>query len=253
MPRDFSACLRLVIVGHSSYNPTMSLGHYPTLQIVPSRPNNAVPKIWITAAVYLLWIFFAFAPALTGCGGTVSNKHARIQLDQTEAKPPVPEAFNYCYGHGCKNLVTTGLTVDEWRNIQRLFDPPASDPGEERQRLAAAVGRFETYVGAKLGTGVDLGGTFQAFGDEGQLDCVDEATNTTTFLRMLEHDKRLKWFSVGTPVSRGMLISGWPHSTATIAEIKSGRQYAVDSWFFDNGMNASVISLESWMAGWTPE
>lgn len=194
-----------------------------------------------------------FAALLAGCGGTISNQRARAQLEQTEATPPVPSAFNYCYGHGCKNVVATSLTAQEWWAIQRLFDPPASSAVEERKQLAVVVGRFETYVGAKLGTGDDRGGTFQAFGRLGQLDCVDETTNTTTLLRMLEHDGRLKWHSVSEPVSRSILVTGWPHSTATVAEINNGHRYAVDSWVLDNGMDASVVPLESWITGWVQE
>jgi hypothetical protein len=72
-----------------------------------------------------------------------------------------------CYGHGCKNVATTALTAEEWREIQRLIDPPTVGAIEERKRLAVAVGRFETVVGAKLGTGEDRGGTFNAFGHRG--------------------------------------------------------------------------------------
>ncbi len=193
------------------------------------------------------------AISLPGCGETISNERARAQLAQTEITPPVPTAFNYCHGHGCRNVAPTALTSEEWWEIQWFFDPSAVNAIEERKRLASAVGRFETFVGAKLGTGDDRGGTFEAFGRQGQLDCVDEATNTTTFLRMLEHDGLLKWHAVSEPVSRSILVTGWPHSTATVGEINNGHRYAVDSWILDNGMDASVVPLEVWTAGLAPE
>jgi hypothetical protein len=201
----------------------------------------------------LLLFSIGLAVSLAGCGGTISNERARVQLGQTETTPPVPTAFNYCYGHGCKNVATTALSPEEWREIQRLIDPPTVRAIDERKRLATAVGRFETFVGAKLGTGNDRGGTFEAFGRQGQLDCVDEATNTTTFLRMLEHAGLLKWHAVSEPVSRSILVTGWPHSTATVVEVPNGGKYAVDSWALDNGMDASVILLQTWNAGLAPE
>ena len=135
----------------------------------------------------------------------------------------------------------TALTSDEWREIQRLFRPPADNAIEERRRLSIAVGRCETFVGRKLETSDDRGGTFEAFGYQGQLDCVDEATNTTTFLRMLEHGGLLKWHVA--------LATGWPHSTATVIEVSSGGSYAVDSWVLDNGRDPLVVPLENWILG----
>jgi hypothetical protein len=193
------------------------------------------------------------AIVLASCGTTISNERARSELEQSAATPPVPAAFNYCYGHGCKHVAATNLNVVEWGEIRGRFDPPASDAVEERKNLAIAVGRFENYVGEKLRTKNDRGGTFQAYGGYRQLDCVDEATNTTTLLRMLEHEGHLKWHRVSWPVSRGIFVTGWPHSTATIEEIQNQRQFAVDSWFFDNGEDAVVVPYDAWVAGWVPE
>ena len=122
-------------------------------------------------------------------------------------------------------------------------------PFKNAGRLSVAVGRFETFLGRRLETYDDRGGTFEAFGYQGQLDCVDEATNTTTFLRMLEHGSLLKWHVAGEPVSRSILATGWPHSTATVIEVSSGSSYAVDSWVRDNGRDASVVPLENWILG----
>ena len=194
-----------------------------------------------------------YAIFLASCSTTISNERARSELEQSSTTPPVPLAFNYCYSHGCKQVAATNLTVEEWAKIRGYFVPPAVDAVEERRSVAIAVGRFETYVGEKLRTKNDRGGTFPAYGGYRQLDCVDEATNTTTFLRMLEHESQLKWHRVSWPVSRGIFVTGWPHSTATIEEIQNRRQFAVDSWFFDNGEDAVIVPLEAWSAGWVPK
>lgn len=190
---------------------------------------------------------------LASCGTTISNERARSELERSAATPPVPAAFDYCFGHGCKHVAATNLTAEEWGDVLGNFEPSAAEAAQERKSLAIAVGRFESYVGAKLKTKKDRGGTFQAYGDYYQLDCVDEATNTTTLLRMLEHDGHLQWHRVTWPVSRGIFVTGWPHSTATIEEIRTRRQFAVDSWFFDNGVEAVVVPLDAWVAGWVPE
>ena len=63
----------------------------------------------------------------------------------------------------------------------------------------------------------------------------------------------LKWHKIKGWAGRGMLIDGnWPHRTAVVVELKTGKAYAVDTWFEDNGRPAHVVSLESWRDGWIP-
>jgi hypothetical protein len=89
-----------------------------------------------------------------------------------------------------------------------------------------------------------------------QLDCVDESTNSTTYLRMMERDGLLRYHRVGSRAARarsGGFIIGWPHFTAVIEEIASGEKWAVDSWFRNNGEPPEVVPLSLWRTGWEPE
>lgn len=192
------------------------------------------------------------AIALSACARDIASDRARARLAEIEAEAPSPARFGYCSEYGCKTVTETGLTAEEWGAIAGLFTPPAEDPASERALLAMAVGRFERAVGAKVGTANDRGGTFVGFGRGGQLDCVDEATNTTMLLHMLAARGLLAWHDVGEPAERGLIVDSWPHATATVVERRSGRAYTVDSWFFDNGHDAAVVPLERWLAGWVP-
>ena len=87
----------------------------------------------------------------------------------------------------------------------------------------------------------------------GQLDCIDETSNTTTVLELLDRAGLLVWHEVRGPMSRFFVYDGWPHTTAVIVETATGEAYAVDSWFHDNGQPAEVVPLEQWVAGWGPE
>lgn len=200
-----------------------------------------------TLAVCLATLF------LHGCAAGIRGETARAHLARLSASPPGPSDFGYCHGHGCSNLVATGLTPAEWAEIRGLFVPAAAEPAGERARIARAVGRFETFVGARLGTSDDRGRTFGGYGRNGQLDCVDEAANTTVLLHILDAAHLLRWHDVGVPETRGSLLWDWPHTAATIAERRTGRRYTVDSWFFDNGEDAVVVPLEDWLADWQPE
>lgn len=70
------------------------------------------------------------------------------------------------------------------------------------------------------------------------MDCVDQATNSTTYLRLFAGDGLLDWHTVGPILKRGHILWGIPHATAVIVESASGEAWAVDSWYLDNGLPA---------------
>jgi hypothetical protein len=84
-----------------------------------------------------------------------------------------------------------------------------------------------------------------------QMDCIDETTNTNTYLAMMYHDGLLE-FHVPAGEARRILPYLFLHATAVIRETGTNRKYAVDSWFLDNGRPAFVIPLSVWRWGWTP-
>jgi hypothetical protein len=144
------------------------------------------------------------------------------------------------------------LPPAEWQQVRDLFVPAAPDAIGERRQIARAIGRLEILAGRQAGTLDDAAGMGVHWDADGQLDCVDEATNTTQYLHMLAADGLLHWHQVGAPVNRARL-GLWPSNTATILETATGRRFAVDSYFLANGEPASVLPLDTWLAGWTPD
>lgn len=165
---------------------------------------------------------------------------------------PTPRNIPVCSGYGCANIDTVRLDEAEWRAVRARFHPRADSPAAERRLIAGAIGQLERSVGPKTGTEGDKGGTFPGMFEAGQMDCIDESTNTTVYLRLLVAENLLHWHEVGPDATRGYFLFGWPHTTATIREKNSGDEYAVDSWFFDNGVEPVVIPLKQWRAGWRP-
>ena len=163
------------------------------------------------------------------------------------------DSFTVCHGHGCRLRTQVGLTELEWDPVADLFAEPAASAEIERGRIAMAIGILETAVGPKAGTSADQGGTFNAVSGNNQFDCVDETTNTSVYLTLMARAGYLKWHKLEGWAGRGMLLDGnWPHQTAVIVEMRSGRAYVVDSWFEDNGGPAHIRPLEEWRAGWRP-
>lgn len=159
---------------------------------------------------------------------------------------PSPARFSVCSEHTCRRVTVVGLQPEQWQRERRLFLPPPLDAVQERERIAQAIALMEAMVGPLTGTEQDKGRNFQGVGIEGQMDCIDESTNTTTYLTMLLKDGLLKWHSVEDRATRGFFIFGWPHTTAVIRDTVTGQLYAVDSWFLDNGQPPYIQKLEDW-------
>jgi len=164
---------------------------------------------------------------------------------------PTPGRFSVCYDFDCKSIAYVSLTAGEWAGIRGRFDPPAADAATERERIREAIALFERITGERVGTKNDKGGTFGASG-EFQMDCVDETTNTTYYLLMLERQGLLRWHEVGEPAMRGWFLRGWPHMAATIFERQANARWVVDSWFLDNGEPPFVLPFQVWRRGWNP-
>ena len=100
-----------------------------------------------------------------------------------------------------------------------------------------------------VGSAGDKGGFTFDSGVPGQMDCIDEATNTTSLLLVAQRHGYLKYHDVRSPVARGFFLDGrYPHATAVVAEKKGGRTFAVDSWTHDNGVLPDVMPLDRWFA-----
>lgn len=184
---------------------------------------------------------------------TTAMSHAEVFVRDDIITEPDRERFSVCYNHSCDTVVTQSLTVDEWSGIQALFDPPATSPASERQNITRAIARMEQLVGAKTGTDRDKGKNLEGLFSDGQMDCIDESTNTTSYLRMMEAAGLIRWHSIEDRRSRYPSLLSWPHTTAVIQDRQSGILYTVDSWFYDNGRLPVIIPLSEWKAGWDIE
>lgn len=165
---------------------------------------------------------------------------------------PTPESFSVCHGGTCTLVTQAGLDAEQWAQIAAIFPSPARDAEEERSRIAEAIARLETVVGALTDTADDRAENQKGRDWRSQMDCIDESTNSTTYLRILARAGLLRWHRVEARVTRGFFIFGWPHTTAVVSEVAGGAKWAVDSWFFDNGKPPVIVPLELWETGWRP-
>lgn len=190
--------------------------------------------------------------ALVSCA-SMKTLGAHYFIGSYGKQDPSPSRFSICYSHSCSLSADTQLSTEEWNAVRQTFDPGSSDAERERQSIAEAISLIETIVGKRTGTDADMAGSFAGMFRDNQMDCIDETVNTSTYLIMMKNDSLIRFHDLLGPVHRGYLLwGGWPHVAPVIADMLSGDEYVVDSWFLDNGQPPFIIPLEQWKNGWRP-
>jgi hypothetical protein len=182
-----------------------------------------------------------------------SAAHADSEaMNRVLKQKPSLAGFDMCHSGSCADISRVSLSAAEWQTVIDEFDPAPMDAEDERSRISNAIGALEKIVGNKTGTENDFAGTFGAFASRGQLDCNDEAANSNTYIKMMMQAGLIRFHEIADTKIRHFFFNGWPHTTAAIRDKQSGKYYAVDSWFYDNGIPAEILPLEIWKSGWMP-
>lgn len=116
--------------------------------------------------------------------------------------------------------------------------------------VGMAIALLETQVGRQTGTWQDVGENWRRAGEPGELDCIAESRNTNDYLAILEQAKLLQWHILKPRTRRGWFFVHW---TAVIEEKTDHSQWAVDSWFRDNGQAPVIIPLQQWFDDQEPK
>ncbi len=155
-----------------------------------------------------------------------------------------PAPFFSCTDYHCDEGQTVHLSDQQWQTVLDVFPEPAESPAAEREQIRRAIAALESVVGRITGTWRDLGENVAGAGLPGQLDCISESKNTTTYLHLLETYRLLKWHSVEPREVRTLLV--FSHWSAVIRDRSSNERYVVDSWFLDNGKPPYIQTLTDW-------
>jgi hypothetical protein len=172
---------------------------------------------------------------------------AALGLAAIDAFAAEPASVRICYDYGCKSQDDVMFDESTFAIVDQMLRT-ADDAVSERYAVAAVVARLYVEAGRQTPIWHDHGGDAADEGI-GSMDCVDHATNTTTFLRLLEGRGLLRFHQVGGTVKRGFFAEHW---SAQLIEVPAGTAYAVDSWYYELGMPAVVMPLSAWRAGQRP-
>ena len=165
-----------------------------------------------------------------------------LPLAALERQPPV---IKVCYNYSCSRSAHVRPAVEDWEKLADLFKPAARTPAEERQMIRQAIARLEQLAGEQTPTWRDRGRNPIVDDWPGQMDCIDESTNTVRYLEVLQQHGLLRWHDVLERAYRAPFILD-QHWAGQIVELQTGERFAVDSWHLDNGQPPYIQAISDW-------
>ncbi len=213
------------------------------------RNDHSKRGLW-RARARLGVVAMLLSAGLAGCAyhsnGPIDEHYARYK-----ARMPERDKVFVCSSYGCRTQTGFRFNDADIASLQSLMAPKlTATPADERHAVALTLAWMETRVGDVIGTSADRPADDMAGnGDPTQMDCVDIATNLTSFLLVLERHKLLRHHSVGSVFTKEDLrrgFAGWPHYAAILVEGKSGQHYAVDGWLMASGKPPEITETQKW-------
>ncbi|MCT7375348.1 hypothetical protein [Chelativorans salis] len=158
----------------------------------------------------------------------------------------VPSHIYVCSGYGCAYKTRLVITDQMRQRFVAIMRGGHGSAAEEQAAIAKAVQYFEELVTKTIGVADKPKGEIGGARVKGQMDCIDESTNTRVLLDLLDRLKLLRHHRVEGNASRGFFLDQrYPHATAVI-KAPDGTRWAVDSWYEPAGGPPDIMPLERW-------
>ncbi len=163
------------------------------------------------------------------------------------AKSSPPDRIAICHGFDCHFRSRYVVSASDRARFARILSAGMASPAAERAAISRAIMFFEQRATAAIGVADRAKSTPRQARRKGQMDCIDESTNSRALLLFLRHNGWLRHHDVLPTTSRGAFLDGrYPHATAVVKERASGRKWAIDSWYEPAGGPPDIMPLEEW-------
>lgn len=214
-------------------------------------------------------IFICLLALLLGHPELVGAAPPRLDPDGTQGSVSSPLSPDYrigadgsvtlriCYNWSCSSRQLMTFSPEDMALLkQQTALCPGNELHSRLQRLRIGIWQMEVLARKYQPLlANDLGVNDAEHDIQGRTDCIDNATNTTTFLHILHDLREIPGWSVSSPKIRNRFNLIEVHWTAVVTDANSGEPWSVDSWYRPNGHLPMVMPLPDWVdekLGWEP-
>ena len=187
-----------------------------------------------SAGVWRGFIAMLLSACVAGCAYHLDDP-VDAHYQRYKARMPEGDRVFACHAYGCKIQTPFRFTDADIAKLQSLMPAAKTKTAaDERAAIRETLASMEHRVDAEVGTANDRpGDDFAGSGDPSQMDCVDVATNLSSYMLVLDGHQLLRHHSVGgvyvkEDYRKG--VSGWTHYAGILIEKGSNQKYAVDGW-----------------------
>lgn len=198
-------------------------------------------------------------------GLPIASQGAKLELT-SNSRPLPPEYRIYpdrsvtlriCFNWSCSHQDTVTFQAADMAKVSAEMQRcPVSSQQERIQRVRVGIWQMQLVAQRYLPV-LKNDREINDFDQdlEGRLDCVDSATNTGTYLRILSDMGLLDGWTPAEAEVRDVLDPQAVHWTAVLMDRATQTPWSVDSWFRAHGNLPYLLPLKSWRAsekGWEP-
>jgi hypothetical protein len=212
----------------------------------------AIPKSKLLLAAFLSLCVF---PVL-----------AESEALESTARPLPPEyrihedgsvVLRLCFNWSCATRQRVTFTASEMTQVATQMALCPNDVLHDRlQRMRVGIWQMEELAQKRQPLlANDQGVNHQDQETAGRMDCIDNASNTTTYLKVLHDLNLLPGWSIAKPQVRDRFWFS-VHWSAAVVDAQTNdpapSPWVVDSWFRRNGNLPFVMPLADWESGRVP-
>jgi hypothetical protein len=152
-----------------------------------------------------------------------------------------------CYNWSCASRQHLTFTASDMEEVARQMALCSGSGLHDRlQRVRIGIWQMESLAQKYqplLNNDQAINDRDQAY--QGRMDCIDNASNTTSFLHVLRDLELIPGWSIAPQKVRRM-FSMDVHWTAVLIDTRDAEPWAVDSWYRANGNLPFVMPLAAW-------
>lgn len=219
------------------------------------RLRSAVIGLFTIIAIYASLIDSSSSPSIAD--STRKSSVSRPLPPEYVIKPDGSVALRICFNWSCARRQILTFTPSDIALLKiYMARCPGTSLHDRLQRVRIGIWQMELLAQKYqplLANDLAIN-DFEAEVD-GRMDCVDNASNTTTYLHILRDIRELAGWTIASPKVRHLFDITAVHWTAVIIDTETGRPWSVDSWYRPNGHLPMVMPLPSWIdsqKAWEP-